>query len=572
MTRTAPEPGSAVRVSIEQTAIEVVPGGDEVNVAAHVYNVSPIVDAYRVWAPEPPSWLTTTSAEVRLLPNGNELTQLILRIPVGTLAPAGGFRLLIRVQSVAHPEVIVDEYLDLTVPAVVTPLELRLEPSIVRVKNDEAGRLRITIDNSGGNQDRRVTLAGRDPEEVVRYFFSPGVVEVPAGGTAGAGLRVEGPQPEPGEQATRQLTVTANDGRSEVEAVATFIQVSAAEVPMSLRVEPSLVRVRDGAAGQLDISIDNRRGSRTRRVFLGGRDSERVVHFAFSPPSIDVLSGEVGRARLKIEAPPPPPGQESTRTITVLASSEGLADLEAPATFVQATAAAPVDVPVVLRLDPSVVRVRDTRVGQLEAILDNRSGTRVRRVFLTGRDPERLVRFTFSPPSLDVLPGDIGRARVRMEAPLPDPGSGGHPPGHRGRRRREQGNRGERHLRPSHLTETGGNPGGAETRPQPAAGPGQPVRTVPGHRRQPAGHPAPAGHPLPAPIRNGRWDSRSGRRWWRSARARSHGPTPGSTATRRNPAGRSPGRSRCRRPTAGWRWRPTAPSSRPHPRYRPMNR
>ena len=174
-------------------AVELVPGGDPVSIAAQIYNVSAIVDAYRVWAPEPPSWLTTTSTEVRLLPNGNESTQLTLRIPIGTLVPAGRSPVLIRVQSVAHPEVIVDEYLDLTVAAVVTPLVLRLEPSIVRVKNDEAGRLRATVDNTDGNQPRRVALSGRDPEGVVRFFFSPGVIEVPAGGSAGAGIRVEGP-------------------------------------------------------------------------------------------------------------------------------------------------------------------------------------------------------------------------------------------------------------------------------------------------------------------------------------------------------------------------------------------
>ena len=420
--RTSRGPEPSVRVTLEPLAVELVPGGDPVNIAAQIYNVSPIVDAYRVSAPEAPPWLTTTSAEVRLLPNGNESTQLTLRIPIGTLVAAGRSRLLIRVQSVAHPEVIVDEYLDLTVAAIVTPLVLRLEPSIVRVKNDEAGRLRATIDNSDGNQPRRVAFSGRDPEGVVRFFFSPGVIDVPAGGTAGTGIRVEGPQPEPGEQATRQLTVTATDGQSEAEAAATFIQASAAEVAMSLRVEPTLLRVRDAAVGQLDVTIDNRRGSRTRRVFLGGRDQERIVHFSFSPPSIDVLAGEVGRARVKIEAPPPPPGQESTRPITILATSEGVADMEMAAAFVQSTAAAPVDVPLAIRLDPSVVRVRDTAVGQLEVIIDNRTGSRVRRVFLTGRDPERLVRFTFSPPSMDVLPGDIGRARVRLEAPLPDPG------------------------------------------------------------------------------------------------------------------------------------------------------
>jgi len=412
----------AVRIAIEPEAVEVLPGGDEIGVDVQIFNLSPIVDAFRVTTPTAPDWLVTSAPEVRLLPNSNEYSRLSVRIPGGRLVPAGRSALLIRVQSVAHPEVMVEQTIDLTVPGIESVLVLRLDPSVVRVKDGQAGRFQAVIDNSAGNQNRRVTLAGRDPEGLVQFFFSPGVLEVPAGGTAGAAVRVEAPTPEAGEQATRQLTVSADDGEDIVESLVTFVQSTSVEVPMALRIEPSLVRVKDSPTGQIDITVDNRRGTRTRRIFLGGRDPERLVHFSFSPPSIDVLAGELGRARLRIEAPPPPPGQESSRTLTVLATSEGTADLEVSATFVQTTSAAPVDTPVAVRLDPSVVRTRDTAVGQLEAIIDNRSGTRVRRVFLSGRDPERMVRFTFSPPSLDVLAGEIGRVRVRLEAPLPEPG------------------------------------------------------------------------------------------------------------------------------------------------------
>ena len=416
------DPSEALRIEVAPTDVEVLPGGDEVGVDVQIFNLSPIVDAFRVMAPSAPDWLVASSPEVRLLPNSNERTRLTLSIPGGRLVPAGRIVLVVRVQSVAHPEVLVEQNIDLTVPGIESALVLRLDPSVVRVKDGQAGRFQAVIDNSAGNQHRRVTLGGRDPEALVRFFFSPGVLDVPAGGTAGASVRVEAPPPEPGEQSTRQLTVSAADSEDVVESLVTFVQSTSAVVPMVLRIEPTLVRVRDSATGQIDITVDNRQGSRTRRVFLGGRDPERVVHFAFSPPSIDVFAGEIGRSRLRIEAPQPTAGQESTRTLTVVATSEGTADLEAAATFVQATTAAPVDTPVTVRLDPSVVRTRDTAVGQLEAIIDNRGGSRVRRVFLTGRDPERLVRFTFSPPSLDVLPGDVGRVRVRMEAPLPDPG------------------------------------------------------------------------------------------------------------------------------------------------------
>ena len=207
---------------------------------------------------------------------------------------------------------------------------------------------------------------------------------------------------------------------------------------MALRVEPSLVRVKDTRRPVSWTSPSTTgRGTRTRRVFLGGRDPERLVRFSFSPPSIDVFAGEVGRARLRIEAPAAAAGQEATRAADraghlgghrrISRSARRSCRRHRPRRWTPRWS---------VRLDPSVVRVRDTAVGQLEAIIDNRGGHRVRRVFLTGRDPERLVRFTFSPPSLDVLPGDIGRVRVRLEAPLPEPGPGGDPAGHGDRRGR----------------------------------------------------------------------------------------------------------------------------------------
>ncbi|HEY5879825.1 MAG TPA: hypothetical protein VIU11_13015 [Nakamurella sp.] len=412
-----PEP---VRAVVEPVAVEVAPGGDTETIEVRVYNLSPIVDAYRIWVPDAPDWLTASEQEVRLLPGSNDRAAVTLRIGAGRLVPAGVSALVVRVQSVAHPEVTVDATVELTVPAVEVPLVLRLEPSIVRVRDDQPGQLQAIIDNGTGNQARRVTLTGRDPEGLVRFFFSPGVLEVPAGATAAAGVRVEAPPPESGQTATRQLTIAAADGEEQVSATATFMQTASQEAPMTMRVEPTLVRVRDTDTGRLEIVVDNRGGLRTRRVFLGGRDPERIVHFAFSPPSLDVLAGETGTARLRIEAPPPAAGQEVSRSFTVLATSPGASDLEATATFVQATSAAAVDVPLTVRLDPSVLRVRDAAAGRLEVLIDNRGGHRPRRVFLFGRDPERLVRFTFSPPSLDVLAGEIGRARVRLEAPPPD--------------------------------------------------------------------------------------------------------------------------------------------------------
>ena len=125
-----------------------------------------------------------------------------------------------------------------------------------------------------------------------------------------------------------------------------------------------------------------------RRVFLTGRDPERLVRFTFSPPSLDVLPGDIGRVRVRMEARLPEPGQEATRQVTVIAA-DGTREIEASGTFVQITSPAPVETPVALKLEPSLVRVRDTPSAQFQVIVDNRQGIRPRRVTLAGTDPER---------------------------------------------------------------------------------------------------------------------------------------------------------------------------------------
>src|SRR5664279_5649795 len=147
-----------VRVLVEPTALEVVPGGDDVGIDVQIYNLSPIVDAFRMTIADAPNWLTASATEVRLLPSSNENARLTLKIATGRLVPAGLFPVVLRVQSVAHPEIIVENPIDLTVPGILTPLALRLEPSIVRVKDSDPGQLQATVDNTEGNQPRRVTL------------------------------------------------------------------------------------------------------------------------------------------------------------------------------------------------------------------------------------------------------------------------------------------------------------------------------------------------------------------------------------------------------------------------------
>ena len=146
-----------------------------------VWNLSPIVDAYRIEAANPPGWLDVSSAEVRLLPTTSGQDRITARIRSGSVALAGLTRLRLAVRSVAYPQVFLEVDLDLTVPASDVPVTLRLEPSVVKVKDATSGRLQVLVDNVAGNRPRVLRLSGRDPEGVTRFDFAPPVLDVPPG-------------------------------------------------------------------------------------------------------------------------------------------------------------------------------------------------------------------------------------------------------------------------------------------------------------------------------------------------------------------------------------------------------
>jgi hypothetical protein len=214
---------------------------------------------------------------------------------------------------------------------------LKLEPSLIRVRDTTFGQFQVVVDNRQGIRPRRVTLAGTDPERALGFSFWPPVVEVERGQIARASGRVDGYPPEPGREVTRQFAISASDGAKEVEADGTFIQASspsAPDEPMTLRLEPSVVRVRNGGSGSTTVYADNRRGSRPRRVQFGGHDPERVVRFAFTPPVLDLAPGQLAGARVQLSGPRPEGGEQVNRPFTVVAS-DGARDTEASGSFVQ---------------------------------------------------------------------------------------------------------------------------------------------------------------------------------------------------------------------------------------------
>ncbi len=415
-TRTPPPPVQLFRAVIEPAAVTVTPGGVPAAVSVQVFNLFSVVDGFTVELVSPPAFLKVDPVLVRLLPNTDETIELTLGLPLTPMVAAGVHQLTIAVRSSTHLGVTFTAPVTLTVGVIDGPIALSLEPSLIRAKDTESAQSRLVAENLSGNRPVPLTLDGTDPEGLVRFTFAPSVLTVPAGGTATAVVRLSAPLPDPGQQVSRAITLTAADGTREMTVSGTFAQAAAPrEVRLSL--EPSVVKIRDSGWAQLRLLAENPGGTQPIRLTLRASDPEHAVRFTFNPPVLLIPPGGMAASGIRLEAPEPEPGQEITRALTISAG-DGRDTVSVTGTLTQI--ASPLALSV--RLEPSLVRVRDNVFGQTQVVADNRASRRPLRLVLGGSDPERVVQFTFNPPVLVVGPGEIAAAHLLLQAPLPDDG------------------------------------------------------------------------------------------------------------------------------------------------------
>lgn len=419
----ADDSARALQVTAEQTNVTVPATGELVTLPMRVVNTSTIVDGYRVEAPGAPSWLIVESDPIDLLPGSEQAMAVRMRINSTTLLPAQQVDVVLRVRSMAQAGVRLDVPIEVTVPIVDVPVQLRTEPRLLRVRDTDTAKCTVLVDNSRSNRPMLIRFSGSDAEQAVKFDFDPPIVDVGPGGSAEVQLVLTSAPPDPGSEQTRQLTITANDGTRNIEATVTLQQSTSVKVedpPVTLEVVPSLVRVRDSTTGWARLVADNRAGKEWAHLQLKASDPERAVRVTWSGPELHVPPGATAHTEAQFDAPLPDAGAEVTRIIT-LSATDGRRTSTATATFVQAASASPMTT-LALRLEPSIVRVRDVDSAMAQVLVDNRRGQSGVRVVLGGSDPERAVRFTFAPPVVDVAPGQVQVAGLRLDSWRPPPG------------------------------------------------------------------------------------------------------------------------------------------------------
>ena len=397
--------------------------GEPAVLTVRVANTSSIVDGYAVAAPGAPGWLTVQAGDVQLLPGTEESRSIRLRVVSPTLVPAQQIRLVVNIRSTSQAPAYLDLPVLVTVPVRDAPVGLRAEPRLLRVRDRDTAACTVLVDNSRSNRPARIRLSGSDPEQAVQFHFEPATLEVGPGNRDRCRLTVTAAGPDPGQEISRVLTVAAIDGARTVETLITLQQARTVRVqdpPVTLEVVPSLVRVRDTTVGQARVVADNRGGSEWAHLELRASDPERLVRVTWAAPQLHVPPGQTAQAEARFEAPLPDAGTEVSRTVTVSVAN-GRQTSTATATFVQVASASPMAT-LAVRMEPSIVRVQDADGATVQVIVDNRRGRSGLRVFLSGSDAERAVRFTFSPPVVDLRPGEVRPVTLRLDSWRPPPG------------------------------------------------------------------------------------------------------------------------------------------------------
>lgn len=210
-----------LRAVAEPTAVTADLDGRPVPVTVRVFNLSGIVDGYRIDAPAAPHWLRVEPADVRLLPGTDGAVEIPFSVPNADRVPAHDTEVRLRVRSVANPDLARSLHIAVSLPAVDADVALTLEPEML---HGDRAVAHLTAHNRQGNVPVHLRLRGGDAEGVVRFAFEPQALRLGPGEQGRAQVRMSAPRPRNGVAAQRQLTITASDGRRDFTTNGTLVQ------------------------------------------------------------------------------------------------------------------------------------------------------------------------------------------------------------------------------------------------------------------------------------------------------------------------------------------------------------
>ena len=185
-TGTGGEPAAAVGMTLISEDLHVAAGG-EVEAELQVRNNGRVVDHVTTQVLGPPAaWAEVDPGTLQLMPNHEGTVRIRFRPPRSPGVPAGRIPFGVQATSRADPSVIarVDTSLDLE------PFRA-IQPELVPRTSEgrRVGEHRLTVANAG-NEPFRARIEVDDPDQKLRAAVRPRILDLPAGQTAVAELRI----------------------------------------------------------------------------------------------------------------------------------------------------------------------------------------------------------------------------------------------------------------------------------------------------------------------------------------------------------------------------------------------
>jgi len=417
------DPRAEVPVATVETTDVVVAPGEPGTTNLHLKNASQIVDGLVVQPAAPPSWLVMTQEDAHLMPGESRSVAVTFATRPGALVVAQQLALELLVRSSVDVSKFTPVTVTVTVPRLGPPPTLTPRPALVHLEDETEGGFTLSFDNRAANFPRRYRMSVHDPEDVVRTWFVPPVVDVPAGETIDIGVRFTAPAPDAGRETTRLLTLSGTGEDIPVSATLTLTQRTAApppRVPVVVRLEPSHLRSVEGRTVDFEVLVDNRASHVAAAVALTGRDPQRLVALSFAEAQLVVLPGTVASVRAQARTAPPPAGTAESRPFTVVAN-DGTSEVEGAGVLEVSSRPAPITT-ARLQVAPATLATQRRR-GAFQVYVDNRAGAETLQVQLSGADEFGRARLTFVPPTMAVPPGQVGTARLMVDSRPPPAGT-----------------------------------------------------------------------------------------------------------------------------------------------------
>jgi hypothetical protein len=193
--------------------------------------------------------VSLASSELHVPPGGTAQTDARMEAPLPDAGTEVSRTVTFSATDGLRTSTVTATFVQVASASPMSTLAVRIEPSILRASDVDSATLQVILDNRRGHSGVHIFLDGSDPERAIRFTFSLPVVDLGPGQVVEVFLRLDSWRPPPGQEWTRQFTVTASDGYTTADASGSLVQASspaAMELPTEQVTRPSTIAASDG--------------------------------------------------------------------------------------------------------------------------------------------------------------------------------------------------------------------------------------------------------------------------------------------------------------------------------------